>query len=148
MKSKHKIIADSTAQHSTAQHSTAQLRIIGCMDNTMDNTFESANRVYDINGLAPTIPTCTGGGIQPKVLVKESIIVASRGRNPNNPSDRRGGIYLEQRLEPNQEDICNSLTTIYKDNMVLEKEIILIKQATKSGYIECEVGGGSRPKFP
>lgn len=27
------------------------------MDNTLDNTFESANRVYDKNGLCPTIPT-------------------------------------------------------------------------------------------
>lgn len=36
--------------------------VIGQMDNTMDNTFESANRVYDIQGIAPTIPTCGGGG--------------------------------------------------------------------------------------
>ena len=40
-----------------------EVRIIGCMDNTMDNTFESANRVYDKEGLCPTIPTGAGGGI-------------------------------------------------------------------------------------
>lgn len=34
---------------------------IGEMDNTTDNTFESANRVYDVNGLFPTIPTGAGG---------------------------------------------------------------------------------------
>ena len=50
----------------------------------------------------------------------ERIIVAMRGRNPDNPSDRRGGIYLEQRLEPNNERICNCLTSVTKDNMVLE----------------------------
>lgn len=38
------------------------------MDHTMDNTFESANRVYDKDGLCPTIPTCGGGNIQPKVI--------------------------------------------------------------------------------
>jgi len=38
------------------------------MDNTLDHTFESANRVYDKNQLCPTIPTCAGGGIQPKVI--------------------------------------------------------------------------------
>jgi DNA (cytosine-5)-methyltransferase 1 len=38
------------------------------MDNTLDHTFESANRVYDKNQLCPTIPTCGGGGIQPKVI--------------------------------------------------------------------------------
>lgn len=36
--------------------------VIGKMDHTMDNMFESANRVYGISGLCPTIPTCSGGG--------------------------------------------------------------------------------------
>lgn len=49
-----------------------------------------------------------------------AVIVAERGRNPDNPSDRRGGIPLEQRLEPNREGICNCLTQLYKDNLVLE----------------------------
>ena len=41
--------------------------MIGEMDNS-DGTFESANRVYDVKASAPTIPTCGGGGIQPKVV--------------------------------------------------------------------------------
>lgn len=36
-------------------------QIIGRMDNTLDNTYESANRVYDSHGIAPTIPTGAGG---------------------------------------------------------------------------------------
>lgn len=44
--------------------------IIGQMDNTIDHTFESANRVYDGRECCPTIPTCGGGGIQPKVIKK------------------------------------------------------------------------------
>lgn len=43
-------------------------RIIGQMDNTIDHTFESANRVYDKEGLCPTIPTGAGGGHMPKIL--------------------------------------------------------------------------------
>ena len=39
-----------------------EVRVLGQMDNTLDNTFESANRVYDSEGVCPTIPTCTGGG--------------------------------------------------------------------------------------
>lgn len=35
--------------------------VIGTMDNTMDNTLESANRVYGVDGIAPTINTCGGG---------------------------------------------------------------------------------------
>lgn len=54
----------------TAQHSTPCCVIIGQMDNTQDHTYESANRVYDIGACAPTIPTCAGGNIQPKVLVR------------------------------------------------------------------------------
>ena len=45
-----------------------EVRIIGNMDNTIDHTFESANRVYDKSGLCPTIPTCAGGNIQPKII--------------------------------------------------------------------------------
>ena len=45
-----------------------KVNVIGRMDNTIDHTFESANRIYDVEGLCPTIPTCAGGGIQPKVL--------------------------------------------------------------------------------
>ena len=39
----------------------AEVKVIGRMDHTIDNTFESANRVYDIDGIAPTIPCCSGG---------------------------------------------------------------------------------------
>lgn len=41
--------------------------------------------------------------------VVERIIVASRGRNPSNPSDRTTGAPTEQRLEPNSEGLCNTL---------------------------------------
>lgn len=68
------------------------------------------------------------------------VIVAMRGRNPDNPSDRTPGITTEQRLELKSDGICNTLTTVQKDNLVLE-ETIKIKQATKQGYIECKNGG-------
>lgn len=113
-----------------------EVKVIGQMDNTIDHTFESANRVYDKDGLAPTINTCGGGGLQPKV------IVAMRGRNPDNPSDRTAGVHLEQRLEPNSEGLCNTLSTVTKDNLVL------VKQVTKKGYIECELGGVLDLKYP
>lgn len=34
------------------------------MDNSKDHTHESANRVYDTQGIAPTLNTCQGGGLQ------------------------------------------------------------------------------------
>lgn len=96
-----------------------EVKVIGQMDNTIDHTFESANRVYDKNGLAPTINTCGGGGLQPKIL-EDKTIVAMRGRNPNNPSDRTIGAPTEQRLEPNSQGLCNTLTSVQKDNLVME----------------------------
>ncbi len=53
------------------------------------------------------------------------MIVRMQGRNPDNPSDRTPGVKTEQRLEPNAQGICNTLTSVQKDNMVL------VKQATK-----------------
>ena len=91
-------------------------------------------------GCSPTLSTMQGGNQEPKIL--ESQIVAMCGRNPDNPSDRTAGSPTEQRLEPNAQGMCNSVTTAQKDNMVL------IKQATKSGSIECEVGGCFDASYP
>ena len=46
-------------------------------------------------------------------------IVAMRGRNPDNPSDRRTGSPTEQRLEPNLSGKTNCLTSVQKDNLVI-----------------------------
>jgi len=55
---------------------------------------------------------------------KEPRIVASRGRNPDNPSDRTTGSPTEQRLEPNSEGTTNSLTNVQKDNWLLQNQSI------------------------
>ena len=52
--------------------------------------------------------------------MKKRIPIAIRGRNPVNPSDRTPGIPTIQRIEPQQENICNTLTTVNKDTMILE----------------------------
>ena len=48
---------------------------------------------------------------------------ASRGRNPKNPSDRTVGAPTEQRFEINDKGLCNTLTTVQKDNMVIEANL-------------------------
>lgn len=55
--------------------------------------------------------------------MKEFLIAASRGRNPTNPSDRTAGSPTEQRLEVNKDGICNTLTTVLKDDYVIEIEV-------------------------
>ena len=55
--------------------------------------------------------------------VIERQVVAMRGRNPDNPSDRTAGSPTEQRLEPNADGICNTITTVAKDNLILEYRV-------------------------
>ena len=52
--------------------------------------------------------------------VVEPFIVASHGRNPENPSDRTAGSPTEQRLESKTDGCTNTLTTVQKDNYVVE----------------------------
>lgn len=66
--------------------------------------------------------------------VKEPLACASRGRNPDNPSDRTAGSNTEQRLEINNTGCSNTLTSVQKDNY------ILIKEATKKGYAKAYEG--------
>ena len=53
----------------------------------------------------------------------DPFIVASRGRNPDNPSDRTTGAPTEQRLEPNFSGCTNTLTSVQKDNYVAEPQV-------------------------
>lgn len=55
-------------------------------------------------------------------------IVAMRGRNPDNPSDRTTGSLTEQRLEVNMQGTSNCLTSVQKDNMVLENVLAVDEQ--------------------
>ena len=98
-----------------------------------DRINEQNRRIYDITGLAPTCHTCGGGNTEPKIAVP--IICASRGRNPNNPSDRTAGTQTQQRLEVGG-DISNTLTTVQKDNLVAEpaKQYYRIRKLTP---LEC-----------
>ena len=52
-------------------------------------------------------------------------IVAMRGRNPDNPSDRTVGSPTEQRLEVNMQGTSNCLTSVQKDNLVIENPLLL-----------------------
>ena len=100
-----------------------------------------AGRIYSSEGLSPTLDTCSGGNRMPKVLIDEPVIAASRGRNPDRPGDRTPGIPTEQRLEINKQGISNTITTVQKDNYVIEP-CLKIKEATKAGYKEAYAGDG------
>lgn len=58
-------------------------------------------------------------GITDNYLI-EPLACAGRGRNPENPSDRTVGAPTEQRLEINESGCSNTLTSVQKDNWVIE----------------------------
>ena len=91
------------------------------------------HQVPRTDGVSPTLTEAMGkdGGQTP-------IIVAMRGRNPDNPSDRTPGISLKQRLEVNEKGLCNALTTVQKDNLVMDADYVSRKYGEfidEKGYI-------------
>ena len=89
------------------------------------DTVDAFNKKVNRSGVCPTITTRPEGfktAILPIVEDKSDtpVIVAMRGRNPDNPSDRTAGAPTEQRLEVNEKGLCNTLTSVQKDNLVME----------------------------
>lgn len=112
-----------------------------------ENGFKNpqCGRVYDKNACSPTLNTCNGGNHEPKIIVDDiynsreariykkyspalranrqgfKTIVAMRGRPVCNPNLQIAKLPTKQRLEINKEGISNTLTSVQKDNLVLEK---------------------------
>jgi len=82
----------------------------------LNNPTHSNDRVYDQDGISPTLNTMQGGNRQP-------FIAAQRGRG--NPP--------KQTLEPQLEDKTNTITSVAKDNLVVD--LPKIRRLTP---IECE----------
>lgn len=89
-----------------------EIKVVG---NYMPSNHD-ASRVVDIDGIAPTVKENHGT----VTAIVEPFCVASRGRNPDNPSDRTVGAPTEQRLEPNFSGCTNTLTSVAKDNYICE----------------------------
>lgn len=64
---------------------------------------------------------------------KEPLACASRGRNPENPSDRTAGIATEQRFEINNTGCSNTLTSVQKDNYIVEPQVIQLGNIVNTG---------------
>lgn len=88
--------------------------------------------ICDIN--TPTANTVTSRYYKGIGSHKDNMcIVAMRGRNPDNPSDRTVGNPTEQRLEVNMQGTSNCLTSVQKDNLLLENNIQKVGQISSNG---------------
>ena len=94
-----------------------------------------AGAIFDTLGISPTLVSGTHG--YANGYIKDFAIGASRGRNPENPSDSTVGAPTEQRLEINTDGVSNTLTTVSKDNLVLEKTTMLqLPHGSNSGGVK------------
>ena len=97
-------------------------------------------RIYDSQGCNPTLNTCSGGGHEPK-------IVTGISKSYNSPQliDVSNCITSrEDRGISNRKSEGTAVLTINKG----EGSKIAIKQATRQGYIECEIGGVADLSYP
>ena len=118
-----------------SNHKGEGTAVIECLGNVNPSGKGMNGNVFSEEGLSPTLTTNKGEGL--KVATYElngysicpdkegnvKTIVAMRGRYPENPSSRVSGLPTEQRLEVNENDITNCLTSVQKDNLVLDGNV-------------------------
>ena len=68
------------------------------------------------------------------ITVKLPCICASRGRYIENPSARISGLPTVQMIEINEKDTSNTITTVGKDNYVLENTLRIRKLTTRETF--------------
>ena len=93
--------------------------------------FDSIKRIYSPNGKAPTLTTMQGGHREPKVAIGR--IVNRRLDENGVRKDNQLELPLSTQLEISDSDKSNCLTTVNKDNVVVEG-----MQWRKLTPLECE----------
>lgn len=92
----------------------------GAFDLSFPTSKTRRGRVQEGGDVSPTIMAHNQG-----IGVLEPRIAAMRGRNPENPSDRTKGAPTEQRLEIGEDGTSNTLTSVQKDNLIVEPRCIV-----------------------
>lgn len=109
-----------------------QIEMLGLLDIKGD---EQVRRVYGVNGLAPTLNTMQGGNRQPKIFEdqesKEQVSAAIRGRYNKDGS-------TTQHLEEGSAEYTNAITTVTKDNVIIEKNCNCLIIPEKVGQISID----------
>ena len=86
------------------------------VENQLNQSYKSqANTIHNIESHAPSLCAGTHGYAQGYVKIG-----AIRGRNPDKPTSRTAGEPTQQMLEINENGTSNCLTSVQKDNVVVE----------------------------
>ncbi len=84
------------------------------------NTFIKVDTDLKISKTQNKASCFTAGGNSAGLHSDMTLIVASRGRNLENPKSRKVGLNTEQHLEPRFDGKTNCLTSVQKDNLVMQ----------------------------
>ena len=98
---------------------------VACEGDAVNISFPSSNTRRGRVGKDGQAQTLEASGVNQGVVLPA--IGASRGRNIENPSDRTPGNDVEQRLEINSGGTSNTLTSVQKDNYVVEPPLRIRK---------------------
>jgi len=97
----------------------SSLQQVGNIDQKGHNSLWG--RVYSTEGISATLNANGGGaGAKTGLYFISPKIGAFRGRNPNNPNSRKSGLPTQQMLEINHNGTSNCLTSVQKDNVVVD----------------------------
>lgn len=132
-------------------------------------------RVYDTSGCSPTLNTCSGGGHEPKVITG---LVKNQGEQFAKETDCANTLlardykgfgsqemnYVTENnvkeigyIKKTEDEKKHQSNTVYDSDHIgrslcacdyKSPMMVNIKQATKQGYIECEVGGVVDLSYP
>lgn len=115
------------------------IQLLNLVTDEKNFTNPQRGRVYSPDGIAPALNTC-GGAVSNRRLL---FGCAMRGRNPDNPKDRKtksNGTF-RQMIEIGKFGISNTITSVQKDSMVAEvrqkKQVFgLSRTRDRAGWIE------------
>lgn len=141
---------DSTKQKGEIPVIDSKIKQIGNLVDRENYANPQIGRVYSSDGISPTLSTMQGGDRQPKVIVKSNICIDDTQGFEATPRiydnvvpslrSQRSGLktivathrgYVEaeaktaeQQLEHQVDGASNTLTTVQKDNLILENTVI------------------------
>ena len=113
----------------------AEIKHVGWIEGNEGKTHQSG-AVYGTTGIAPS--QCVGKGAITRIMEEnpEPLIVASRGRIVGENTNSKGGVWTQQ-LEVNDRGICNTISTVQKDNYVVEPTSSVKFRIRRLQPIEC-----------
>ena len=113
----------------------AEIKHVGWIEGNEGKTHQSG-AVDGTTGIAPS--QCVGKGAITRIMEEnpEPLIVASRGRVVGDSTNSKGGVWTQQ-LEVNDRGICNTISTVQKDNYVVEPTSSVKFRIRRLQPIEC-----------